>query len=55
MPIYKDVIKKSVSKAVQSCGVSIPKEELTEIITAALYDVLSSREFERYIAELSKK
>lgn len=55
MPIYKNVIRSSVTKAVNSCGVSVPKEELTEIITTALYDVLSSAEFKRYIAELSKK
>ena len=55
MPIYKDAIKKSVAKAVKKYGSSVPEEELVQIITAALYDVLSSTEFERYVKELAGK
>ena len=53
MPIYKDAIKTSVAKAVKKYGGSIPEEELVRILTAALYDVLSSTEFERYVKELA--
>nr|WP_315101390.1 hypothetical protein [uncultured Catonella sp.] len=55
MPIYKDVIKKSVTKAVKKYGSTVPEDELVQIISTALYDVLSSTEFERYVKELSKK
>lgn len=55
MPIYKDAIKTSVAKAVNKYGGSIPEEELVRILTAALYDVLSSAEFERYVKELAGK
>lgn len=55
MPIYKDAIKKSVARAVDTYGSSVPKEELVPILTAALYDVLSSTEFERYVKELAKR
>lgn len=55
MPIYKDAIKTSVAKAVKKYGGSIPEEELVRILTAALYDVLSSTEFERYVKELAGK
>ena len=55
MPIYKDAIKTSVAKAVKKYGSSVPEEELVQIITAALYDVLSSTEFERYVKELAGK
>lgn len=55
MPIYKDAIKTSVAKAVKKYGGSIPEEELVRILTAALYDVLSCTEFERYVKELAGK
>lgn len=55
MPIYKNSIKASVSKAVKKYGSTVPKDELVQIISTALYDVLSSTEFERYVKELSKK
>ena len=52
---YLSPIKTSVAKAVKKYGGSIPEEELVRILTAALYDVLSSTEFERYVKELAGK
>lgn len=55
MTINKDTIKSSVTKAVNKYSSTIPDEELIKIISTSLYDILSSREFERYIKELAKK
>lgn len=55
MPFHKDTVKASVAKAVKKYGASLPEEELVQIVSAALYDVLSSRDFERYVKEIAKQ
>lgn len=54
MPIHKDFIRKAVKDAIKNHGSSVPPEELEEILTAAIYNIFNSRDFERYIKEISK-
>lgn len=56
MPLHKDFIKISVSKAVKNYASidSIPAEELENILTAAIYNVLNSRDFEEHIKEITR-
>lgn len=56
MPLHKDFIKKAAKKAIREhvSADLISAEELEQIITAAIYDVLNSRDFEAYIKEIAK-
>lgn len=54
MPLHKDFIRKSVKDAIKKHGASVQPEELEMILTAAIYDIFNSRDFENYIKELVK-
>ncbi len=56
MPLHKDSIKKPVKKAIKGHVSTDPisAEELEQIITAAIYDVLNFCGFEAYIKEIAK-
>jgi hypothetical protein len=56
LPLHKDFIRKSVSKAIKEyvSTDSVSVEELEKILTAAIYNVLDSRDFERHIKEITK-
>ncbi len=54
MPLHKDFIKKAVKEAVKKHGSSVQPEELEKILTAAIYDIFNSRDFENFIKEIVK-
>ena len=54
MPLHKDFIRKAVNDAVKKHGSSVQPEELEKILTAAIYDIFNSRDFENYIKEIVK-
>lgn len=54
MPLHKDFIITSVKNAIKNYASSVPPEELEKILTAAIYGVLNSRDFEQYVKEITK-
>lgn len=54
MPLHKDFIRKAVNDAVKKHGASVQPEELEKILTAAIYGIFNSRDFENYIKEIVK-
>ena len=55
MPLHSDFIRIAVKNAIKKNNVSIPPEELENILTSAIYNVFNSRDFERYIKEITKQ
>lgn len=54
MPLHKDFIKKTVKEAVEKHNVSAPPEELEKVLSSAIYNILNSTDFKRYVKELVK-
>jgi hypothetical protein len=54
MSLHHDFITRAVSSAADKYGKSSVSEETVKVLSAAIYDILHSRDFERYIKELSK-
>jgi hypothetical protein len=54
MPLHKDFIKRSVKEAVKTHNVSVPPEELEKVLSSAIYNILNSSDFKRYVKELLK-
>ena len=54
MPLHKDFIRKAVKEAIKKHGDSVQPEELENILTAAIYGIFNSSDFENYIKELVK-
>lgn len=54
MPLHKDFITKTVKEAVKKHNVSVPPEELEKVLSSAIYKVLDSSDFKRYVKELVK-
>ena len=54
MPLHKDFIKKAVKESIKKHGSSVQPEELEKILTAAIYDIFNSRDFENFIKEIVK-
>ena len=54
MPLHKDFIQKAVNDAIKKHGCTVPEEELSKILTSALYDIFNSRDFERIVKEMSR-
>ncbi|MEY8517232.1 hypothetical protein AALC25_09940 [Lachnospiraceae bacterium 29-84] len=54
MPLHKDFIKKAMKESIKKHRSSVQPEELEKILTAAIYDIFNSRDFENYIKEIVK-
>lgn len=54
MPLHKDFIRNAVKKSLSDNGFSENADISEKIIVDAVYNVLNSRDFERYIAEIIK-
>lgn len=54
MSLQHGFIKKAVKDAIKKHGSSVQSEELEKILTAAIYDIFNSRDFERLIKEIVK-
>ncbi len=54
MPLHKDTILNAVQSALAQQGISTQNGQLSAAIASAIYSVLTSREFERYIKEIVK-
>ena len=54
MPLHKDFIRKAVKESVKKHVSNVQPEELEKILTAAIYDIFNSRDFENFIKEIVK-
>lgn len=54
MSLHKDFITKAVKEAVKKHSVSMPPEELEKVLSSAIYKILDSSDFKRYVKELLK-
>lgn len=54
MPLHKDFITNAVKESVKKHNVSSPPEELEKVLSSAIYKILNSSDFKRYVKELLK-